>query len=57
MIPTVGGGIEAPEGSRARGGSEALDGSQAQGGGQTVPHIVADDEDGAPREGSVPAGP
>ena len=27
------------------------------GGGQTVPHIIVDDEDSAPREGSVPVGP
>ena len=57
VIPPVSGGIEIPEGSRARGGSEAPEGSQAPGGGQTVPHIIVDDEDGAPREGSVPVGP
>ena len=57
VIPPVGGGIEIPEGSKARGGSEAPEGSQAPGGGQTVPHIIVDDEDGAPREGSVPTGP
>ena len=27
------------------------------GGGQTVPHIIVDDEDGAPQEGSVTVGP
>jgi len=57
VIPPAGGGIEIPEGSKARGGSEALEGSQAPGGGQTVPHIIVDDEDSAPREGSVPVGP
>ena len=57
VIPPVGGGIEIPEGSKARGGSEAPEGSQAPGGRQTVPHIIVDDEDGAPREGSVPLGP
>ena len=57
VIPPVGEGIEIPEGSRARGGSEAPGGSQAQGGGQTVPHIIVDDEDGAPQEGSVLVGP
>ena len=57
VIPPVSGGIEIPEGSKTRGGSEAPEGSQVPGGGQTVPHIVVDDEDGAPREGSVPVGP
>jgi len=57
VIPPVGGGIEIPEGSRAPGGSEAPEGSQAPGGGQTVPHIIVDDEDSAPQEGSVPVGP
>jgi len=57
VIPPVSGGIEIPEGSRARGGSEAPEGSQAPGGGQTVPHIIVDDEDGAPQEGSIPVGP
>ena len=57
VIPPVSGGIEIPEGSRARGGSEAPEGSQAPRGGQSVPHIIVDDEDGAPREGSVPVGP
>jgi len=33
MIPPVGGGIEIPEGLKARGGSEAPEGSQAPGGG------------------------
>ena len=55
--PPAGGGIKIPEGSRARGGSEAPEGSQAPGGGQTIPHIIVDDEDGTPREGSVPVGP
>jgi len=54
VIPPVGGGIEIPEGSRARGGSEAPEGSQEPGGGQTVPNIIVDDEDGASREGSAP---
>ena len=57
IIPPAGGGIEIPEGSNARGGSEAPEGSQAPGGGKTVPHIIIDDEDSAPREGSVPVGP
>jgi len=57
VIPPVGGGIEIPEGSKARGGSEAPEGPQALGGGQTVPHIIVDDEDSAPRKGSVPVGP
>jgi len=56
VIPPVGGGIEIPEGSKAQGGSEAPEGSQAPRGGQTVPHIVVDDEDGAPQESSVPVG-
>jgi len=51
------GGIEAPEGSRARGGSEAPEETQVPGGGQVVPHIIVDDEDSAPREGSAPVGP
>ena len=50
------GGIESPEGSKARGGSEAPEGTQAPGGGQSVPHIVVDDEDSAPREDSAPVG-
>ena len=46
MIPLVGGGIEAPEGSQASGGE------------RIAPYIIVDDEeDGAPREGSVPSGP
>ena len=58
VIPPVGGGIEIPEGSRAREGSEAPEGPQAPGGGQTAPHIIVDDEeDGAPRDGSVLPGP
>ena len=58
VIPPVSGGIEIPEGSKARGGSEAPEGSQAPGGEQTAPHIIVDDEeDGTPREGSVPLGP
>jgi len=57
VILPNGGGIEIPEGSRAPGGLEAPEGSQAPGGGQTVPHIIVDDEDSAPREGSVPMGP
>jgi len=57
IIPPAGRGIEIPEGSKAREGSEAPEGSQAPGGGQTVPHINVDDEDSAPREGSVPVGP
>ena len=58
MIPPVSGGIERPEGSKARGGSEAPEGSQHRGGGErTAPHIIVDDEeDGAPQEGSVPSG-
>ena len=51
------GGIEAPEGSKARGGSEAPEGTQAPGDGQAVPHIIVDDEDSAPQEGSAPVGP
>jgi len=50
------GGIEAPEGSKARGGLEAPEGTQAAGGGQSIPHIIVDD-DSAPREGSAPVGP
>jgi len=57
IIPPASGGIEIPEGSKARGGSEAPEGTQAPGGGQVVPHIIVDDEDSAPREGSVPVGP
>jgi len=57
VIPPAGGGMEIPEGSTARGGSEAPEGPQAPGGGQTVPHIIVDDEDSAPRVGSVPVGP
>lgn len=58
VIPPAGGEIEIPEGSKARGGSEAPEGSQAPGGGQTAPHIIVDDEeDGAPREGSILLGP
>jgi len=58
VIPPVGGGIEIPEGSRARGGSEAPEGSQAPGGDRIAPYIIVDDEeDGAPQEGSVPMGP
>ena len=53
MIPPAGEGIEAPEWSKARGGSEAPEGTQAPGGGQAVPHIVVDDEDSAPCEGSA----
>ncbi|XP_021303830.1 myristoylated alanine-rich C-kinase substrate-like [Sorghum bicolor] len=49
--------MEAPEGSKARGGPEAPEGTQAPGGGQAVPHIIVDDEDSAPREGSAPVGP
>ncbi|XP_021306703.1 basic salivary proline-rich protein 1-like [Sorghum bicolor] len=41
----------------ARGGSEAPEGTQAPGGGQSVPHIIVDDEDSAPREDSAPVGP
>ena len=52
IIPPAGGGIEIPEGSNARGGPEAPEGSQAPGGGKAVPHIVVEDEDSAPREGS-----
>jgi len=33
IIPPAGGGIETPEGSKARGGSEAPEGTQAPGGG------------------------
>jgi len=51
------GGIEAPEGSKARGGSEAPEGIQAPGRGQAVPHIIVDDKDSAPREGFAPVGP
>jgi len=50
------GGIEAPEGSKARDGSETPEGTQTPGGGQPVPHIVVDDEDGAPHEDSAPVG-
>jgi len=57
VIPPAGGGIEVPEGSKARGGSEAPEGTQALGAGQTVPHIIVDDEDSAPQEGSAPVGP
>ena len=58
VIPLVGGGIEIPEGSKARGGSEAPEGSQAPGDEQIAPHIIVDDEeDDVPREGSVPSGP
>jgi len=57
VIPPASGGIEAPEGSKARGGSEAPEGTQAPGGGQAVPHIIVDDEDSAPHEGSAPVGP
>ena len=57
IVPPAGGEIEIPEGSKARGGSEALEGTQAPGAGQTVPHIIVDDEDSAPREGSAPVGP
>jgi len=37
VIPPVGGGIEIPEGSKAREGLEAPEGSQAPGGGQAAP--------------------
>jgi len=37
-------------------GSEAPEGTQAPGGGQAVPHIIVDDEDSVPRDGSAPAG-
>jgi hypothetical protein len=57
VIPPIGGGIEIPKGSRARGGSEAPERFQALGGGQAVPHIIVDDEDSAPWEGSVPVDP
>ena len=57
VIPPVSGGIEIPEGSKAREGLEAPEGSQAPGGGQAVPHIIVYDEDGAPQEGFVPTGP
>jgi len=57
VIPPAGGGIEVPEGSKARGGSEAPEWTQALGGGQAVPHIIVDDEDSAPREDSAPVGP
>jgi len=57
VIPSAGGGIEVPEGSKARGGSEAPEGTQAPGGGQAVSHIIVDDEDSAPWEGSAPVGP
>jgi hypothetical protein len=50
------GGIETPEGSKARGGSGTPEGTQTPGGGQPVPHIGVDDEDGAPREDSAPVG-
>jgi len=52
-IPPVGGGIEIPEGSRARGGSEAPEGSQAPRGVQAVPHIIVEEED-ALGDGFVP---
>jgi len=57
VVPPAGGGMEILEGSKARGGSKAPEGSQASGGGQSTPHIVVDDEDGAPREGPVSAVP
>ncbi|XP_021318652.1 uncharacterized protein LOC110436295 [Sorghum bicolor] len=55
-VPAAG-EIEAPEGSMARGGSEAPEGTQAPEGGQPVPHIVVEDEDGAPREDPAPVSP
>ena len=57
VIPPTGGGIEAPEGSKAQGGSQAPAGIQAPEGGLAVPHIIVDDEDSAPGEGSAPVGP
>jgi len=57
IVPPAGGGIEIPEGSKARVGTKAPEGTQAPGAGQTVPHIIVDDEDSAPREGSAPVGP
>jgi len=57
VIPPAGGGMEAPEGSKARAGPEAPGGTQAPGGGQAVPHIIVDDEDSAPHEGSALVGP
>jgi len=54
VIPPAGGGIEIPEGSKAREGSEAPEGSQAPGLLGTAPHIIVDDEkDGAPWDDSV----
>ena len=44
-IPPVGGGIEVPEGSRARGGSEAREGSHVPGGVRVAPYIIVDDEE------------
>jgi len=38
-------------------GSEAPEGTQAPEVGQTVPHVIVDDEDSVPREGSAPEGP
>ena len=40
MIPPVSGGIERPEGSKARGGSEAPEGSQHRGGANGPPPIL-----------------
>jgi len=57
IVPPVSGGTEIPEGSKARVGSEAPEGTQAPEAGQTVPHVIVDDEDSAPQEGSAPAGP
>ena len=57
-ILPAGGGIEAPEGSKARGGSETLEGLKVPGGMRVAPYIIVDDEeDGAPQGGSVPPGP
>jgi hypothetical protein len=57
IVPPASGGTEIPEGSKARVGSEAPEVTQAPEARQTVPHIIVDDEDSAPREGSAPAGP
>jgi hypothetical protein len=57
IVPPASGGTEIPEGSKARVGSEAPEGTQAPEAGQTVPHVIVDDEDSAPQEGSTPAGP
>jgi hypothetical protein len=56
MMPAVGGGTQSAEESVARGGSEAPEVSEAPGGGHTGPHIIVDDDDSPPQDGSVPVG-